>query len=207
MSPPQPSQPAHANLSAAILLACAILLTMAALSRSWLHADLSDIDRETIGRDVGGVDLGLVGIELCRPNNECVGDFWNEGQFTGNATLRAATRATFVAALLAAALCCAASLLLLAGRAAKVPRAAVGFALVVAFLGATYYRGAGTSKDNPIVAEYGWEFHTGWPFWLTIVATVAGGAALLALPRRPTSVAALLAQSDAADTQRPGPRR
>lgn len=179
-SPKNPTP--RAALLGLALFVCAVLLLVGALTRGWLHAELTERDREVLGRDVATVDLGLIGVELCRPNGECVSDWYNADQFREDRGLRVGSRVAFAGALLSVFLCVVGGALLVTGRGARMPRTATALALGAAGLCAAYVHGAGTSKENPLTAEYGWTFHAGFSFYVTMVAIVGAIVVVLLVP-------------------------
>ena len=177
------------HLRGAALIACAIALVIAVCSTGWLRTTLTDTDRQLVGRDLASIDLGLLGADVCASSGPCFGDWYDPRHLAGNGGLRGTTRAVFAGGLLSALLCLVGGGLILTGRGVRVPRVACAVALVATGIGITYVRGEGISRDNPVTAYFGWEFHAGFALYLAAVAVAVAFFVVATLPTARTSEA------------------
>ena len=169
----------------ATLIACAIALVVAVCSTGWLRTTLTDVDRQLVGRDLASIDLGLLGADVCASSGDCFGDWYDPHHLDGHRGLRGTTRAVFAGGLMAALLCLVGGGLILTGRGARVPRVACAVALVATAIGITYVQGAGTTRENPVTAYFGWEFHAGFALYLAAVAVTVALFLVATLPAAP----------------------
>lgn len=170
------------HVRGATLIACAIALVVAVFSTAWLRTTVTDLDRQIIQRDLSSVDLGLLGADVCPSSGPCFGDWYDPHHLDGHRGLRGTTRAVFAGGLMAAVLCLAAGALVLTGRVARVPRVACAVALVATGIGITYVQGAGTARENPVTAYFGWEFHAGFALYLAAAAATVALFVVASLP-------------------------
>jgi len=77
------------TVAGSVLIVAALLIAFGILTRGWLEADLDDLDRQTIGRNVGTVSLGLNGATLCEPaGGPCHGEWYYGGHLREDISLR-----------------------------------------------------------------------------------------------------------------------